>query len=81
MPQLMSKPMPPGEITPVRGVHGGDAADGEAVAPVAVGHAVSVVDDAGEAGDVGGLLEDPGLHAGRRVSVAIIRAGTRMPLL
>lgn len=38
------------------GVHRGDAADGEAVAPVYVRHGHGAADDPGEAGDVGGLL-------------------------
>jgi hypothetical protein len=61
MPQLMSKPMPPGEITPLR-VHGRDAADREAVAPVGVGHARLGSDDPGQRGDVRGLLEDLVVH-------------------
>ena len=62
MPQLMSKPMPPGEITPLRGVEGGDAADREAVAPVGVGHAEARLDDAGQRGDVRRLHEDLVVH-------------------
>src|SRR6185295_5255606 len=38
-------------------LEGGDAADGEAVAPVEVGHGERVADDAGEMGDVADLLD------------------------
>jgi hypothetical protein len=44
------------------GPEGGHSADREAVAPVAVGHAEGGADDAGQAGDVGDLLEDAGVH-------------------
>ena len=47
-------------------VHRRHAADREAVAPVAVRHAEGVVDDAGQAGHVGDLVEDAGLHAAQQ---------------
>ena len=62
IPQLMSKPMPPGEITPARRVEGRDAADREAVAPVGVGHAEARLDDARQRRDVRGLHEHLVVH-------------------
>ena len=62
MPQLMSKPMPPGEITPAARVDGGHAADREAVAPVRVGHHQARPDDARQRRDVGRLHEDLLVH-------------------
>ena len=66
-PQEISKPTPPAEMTPPCGVEGGDAADGEAVAPVGVGHGVGAFDDAGQGGDVADLLGDLVVHAGDQV--------------
>ena len=63
MPQLMSNPMPPGEITPpVLHVHGCDATNGKPIAAVAVGHAECVAADAGQCGDVADLLVNSLVH-------------------
>ena len=44
------------------GVERGDAADRKTVAPMGVGHGIGGLDDAGEAGDVGRLLQDLVVH-------------------
>ena len=44
------------------GIHGGDAADREAVAPVRVGHAQARLHDAGQRSHVRGLHEDLVVH-------------------
>jgi hypothetical protein len=49
---------------------GGDAPDREAIAPVPVRQAQGGPDDAGKAGDIGDLLEDPSSIWARRCSEA-----------
>jgi len=51
-----------GDDASVRDVHRSDAADGKPVTRMPVGHAEGVADDAGQAGDVGDLLEDGVIH-------------------
>ena len=43
-------------------IHGRDAADGEAVSPVAVRHAVGSFENAGEGRHIGDLIEHTAVH-------------------
>ena len=61
MPQLMSKPDAPGEMIPSSGSNAATRR-WESRTPVAIGHAERVAMDAGQAGDVGDLIEDPTIH-------------------
>lgn len=62
----------------VLGIEGGDAADGEAVAPVGIGHRVRRRDDPRQAGDVGHLLGDLFVHRFQQFARSEDHPGTRM---
>jgi hypothetical protein len=61
------------------GAEGGHAADREAIAPVAVGHAERGPDDPGEARDVGHLLEDALVHPGQEGLRGVDPGGDQHP--
>ncbi len=65
MPQLMSYPTPPGEMTPVLRIEGGNPSDRKAIAPMAVRHAERIAADARQAGDIGDLIEHAAVHRGQ----------------
>ncbi len=57
------------------GIEGGDAADGEAVAPMGVGHGIGGAHDAGQGRDIGDLLGDLVVHVADQRLIGVDHGG------